>query len=126
MKTLALINKLNYYECAIKGFDRLSIAECREKSAKPALKATLCSIRKKSLLSKFRRIEQINKVALNSGFFIAVLRRYNSAKVGVTDRVNILQALMAGCDWLSKYQSDATRKDQVELIGFCNRAVMGF
>lgn len=79
------MNVVCFNERAIKGFERSVIAEM-VRTQKARIKSSSVFYKAKVVLTKFRLDEQFNRVALNSGFFIAVLRRNNSAEVGVTER----------------------------------------
>jgi len=64
------MNNLIYYDCAIKGFERSDVAEMVSKR-EARIKSSSVFYKAKVLLTKFRLDEQFNRVALNSGFFIA-------------------------------------------------------
>lgn len=67
------MNSICLNECAIKGFDRSIIAEIMVNEHEARIKSSSVFSKAKVSFTKFRPIEQINRVALNSGFFIAVL-----------------------------------------------------
>lgn len=59
-----------YDDCAIKGFDRSVVAEMVE-TQEARIKSSSVFYKAKVVSTIFRLDEQINRVALNSGFFIA-------------------------------------------------------
>lgn len=90
---MTIMDNLTYNVRAIlKGFSESDIAgmvneqEARIKNGSVFSKA-------KVSLTKFRLVEPANRAALYRAFSIAVLRRNNSAEVGVTERLKAIQHL---------------------------------
>lgn len=126
-----MINAICFNECAIKGFERSIIAVMVE-TQKASIKSNSVFYKAKVVSTKFRLDEQFNRVALNSGFFIAVTTTkdslLNSAGCGgkIGDRLPLGTCLAALVERLhnlfglsgkmSKLRNELTRHAHLVLV----------
>lgn len=126
------MNAVCFNGCAIKGFDRSSIAEIMVNEHEARIKSSSVFSKAKVSFTKFRHIEQINRVALNSGFFVAVTTTkdslLNSAGCGVKigDRLPLgiclaalverLHNLFGLSGKMSKLRNELTRHAHLVLV----------
>ena len=82
---LTKMSNLIYYDCAIKGFERSVVAEMVE-TQEARIKSSSVFYKAKVVSTIFRLDEQFNRVALNSGFFVAVLPTIYSVLVSAAGK----------------------------------------